>query len=71
MKTLYLAILKSVEENAEFFTELDLHPPLFIDLYDSQPEIPDQFEFMCPVLFIDYSIAWEKHGGQRIGTATV
>lgn len=71
MKALYLAILKSVEDNAEMFTEIDLQPPVFIDLYDSQPEIPDQFEFMCPALFVDYSIAWEKHGAQRIGTATV
>jgi hypothetical protein len=71
MKILYQAILTAFQSGAEIFTNDGLMPPVFIDLYDSQPEIPDQFEFMCPAIFLDYSIAWEKNGMQRIGTVTM
>jgi len=73
MKKLYLAVLESMEneENIALFTEEGLTPPVFIDLYDSQPEMPDQFEFMCPALFLDYSVVWGKNGSQRIGTLTL
>ncbi len=71
MKNLYQAILKTFEDNPQAFTDGGLQAPLFIDLYDSQPEIPDQFEFMCPAIFLDYSISWEKNGTQRIGTLTL
>lgn len=71
MKILYQAILNTLSANKQAFADAGLQPPVFIDLYDSQPEIPDQFEFICPAIFIDYSIAWEKKGTQRIGTLTV
>jgi hypothetical protein len=71
MKILYQAILTAFQSNAEIFTNDGLIPPVFIDLYDSQPEIPDQFEFLCPAVFLDYSIVWDKNGMQRIGTITM
>jgi hypothetical protein len=71
MKILYEAILTAFKDNKDLFSDEHLQPPAFIDLYDSQPEIPDQFEFMCPAIFLDYSIAWEKNGTQRIGTLTL
>lgn len=77
MKILYEAILKAFEvendlyendkENS-LFALIDSEPPVYIDLYDSQPEMPNQFEgFQCPAVFFDYSIAWQKSGLQRIG----
>jgi len=81
MKILYEALLKAFEaeqklfeENSEdsLFREIEAEPPIYIDLYDSQPDMPDQFEgFRCPAVFFDYSIAWERNGMQRIGTLSL
>lgn len=81
MKILYEAILKAMQTEADLFLNdpdnslfaaIDAEPPVYIDLYYSQPEMPDQFEgFRCPAVFIDYSIAWEKKRAQRIGTLSV
>lgn len=80
MKLLYEAILKTVEaeQNAaktdpdnSMFAVANLEPPQYVDLYDDQPEIPDQFEFICPALFIEYAIEWTKTGSVRIGTLTL
>lgn len=80
MKLLYEAILKTVQaeqgaanndpQNSMFATA-SLEPPQYVDLYDGQPEIPDQFEFICPALFIEYAIEWTKTGSVRIGTLTL
>lgn len=77
MKILYQAILKAFETESDLydtdpenslFAQIESEPPVYIDLYDSQPDIPDQFEgFRCPAIFLDYSIAWEKKGQMRIG----
>jgi hypothetical protein len=71
MKLLYQKILDTFAENKQIFEDLGLIAPMFIDLYDSQPEIPDQFEFMCPAIFIDYNITWSKTGNVRTGTLQV
>lgn len=77
MKILYEAILKAFELETDLYNDnsdkslflpIDVEPPVYIDLYDSQPEMPEQFEgFRCPALFFDYSIAWQKNGDTRIG----
>jgi hypothetical protein len=68
MRILYEKILETFAENKGIFADKGLIAPKFIDLYDSQPDTPEEFEFMCPALFIDYNIVWDKRGGQRIGT---
>ncbi|WP_455971962.1 hypothetical protein [Bacteroides congonensis] len=69
MKELYTAIqnLFSTEETKAVFEEAHLYPPEFIDLYNGQPESPEEFEFTTPALFIDYSINWERSGAMRRG----
>lgn len=77
MKILYEALLKAFEAENDLYVNdpdnslfriIEAEPPVYIDLYDSQPEMPDQFEgFRCPALFFDYHISWKKNGNQRIG----
>jgi hypothetical protein len=77
MKLLYEAILKVFADETEaylhnprrsLFRRIKAEPPVYIDLYDSQPEMPNQFEgFRCPALFFDYHIAWQRKGEMRIG----
>jgi hypothetical protein len=71
MKILYQAILdafsRDVQAEDSVFAGYGVEPPNYIDLYDGQPEAPDQFEFMCPAIFIDYAIAWQKNGAFRVG----
>lgn len=57
MKELYTTIqhLFSTEETKAVFNEAHLYPPEFIDLYNGQPESPEEFEFTTPALFLDYS----------------
>lgn len=73
MKQLYKSIqqLFRQPETIEAFTALNLYAPAFIDLYNGQPESPDDFEFTTPALFIDYSIDWEKAGTMRKGQLTL
>ena len=73
MKQLYKSIqqLFRQPETVETFTALNLYAPAFIDLYNGQPESPDDFEFATPALFIDYSIDWEKAGTMRKGQLTL
>ncbi|MDR0829656.1 MAG: hypothetical protein LBN95_06055 [Prevotellaceae bacterium] len=68
MRILYEKILETFDNNKECFVDKELIAPKFIDLYDSQPDTPEEFEFMCPAIFIDYNIVWERSGSQRIGT---
>lgn len=78
MKILYEGILtafnleqKLYDENDKdsLFRMIDVEPPQYIDLYDSQPEMPDQFEgFMCPAVCLDYQINWVANGAIRTGT---
>ncbi len=77
MKILYEALLKAFEHETDMYENnpdeslfrlIDAPPPVYIDLYDGQPEMPDQFEgFICPALFFDYSIKWEMSGNYRAG----
>lgn len=73
MKQLYKSIqsLFKSPETLPVFQQLNLCPPEFIDLYNGQPESPDDFEFTTPALFIDYSISWDKAGTMRLGTLTL
>jgi hypothetical protein len=81
MKILYQACLKAFAAETDLYCNdpgqslfrlIDAPPPVYIDLYDSQPEMPGQFEgFRCPALFLDYHISWERNGAQRIGTLTL
>lgn len=73
MKELYTAIqhLFSTEETKAVFNEAHLYPPEFIDLYNGQPESPEEFEFTTPALFLDYSINWERSGAMRRGELTL
>lgn len=73
MKELYTTIqnLFSTEDAKAVFRESDLYPPEFIDLYNGQPESPEEFEFTTPALFIDYSINWERSGAMRRGELTL
>ena len=48
-----------------------MYPPEFIDLYNGQPEFPEEFEFTTPALFLDYSINWERSGAMRRGELTL
>jgi hypothetical protein len=72
MKILYQAILDAFEGDKQaedsIFAAYGVEHPRYIDLYDSQPNVPEQFEFMCPAVFIDYAIAWQKKGAFRVGT---
>lgn len=70
MKELYQSIQKLFKqpEALELFQSKKLLPPEYIDLYDGQPESPEDFEFTTPALFIDYSIDWDKAGTMRRGT---
>ncbi|NDW10938.1 hypothetical protein [Dysgonomonas sp. 520] len=77
MKILYQALLKAFETENDLYDNdpenslfrlINAEPPVYIDLYDSQPDMPDQFEgFRCPALFFDYSIDWQKKSAVRIG----
>jgi len=81
MKILYEASLKAFEAETDLYNNkpdeslfrlINAEPPVYIDLYDSQPEMPSQFEgFKCPALFFDYHIKWERNGTQRIGELTL
>ena len=73
MKELYTSIQKlfKQEETIDIFRKQLLSPPEFIDLYDGQPESPEDFEFTTPALFIDYSIEWERAGTMRRGQLTL
>lgn len=73
MKELYTAIqdLFKLKETAKVFNGKNLRVPEFIDLYNGQPEEPNEFEFTLPALFIDYSIAWDRAGTMRKGELTV
>lgn len=73
MKQLYKSIqqLFRQPETIETFAALNLYAPAFIDLYNGQPESPDDFEFTIPALFLDYSIDWEKAGTMRKGQLTL
>lgn len=73
MKELYTTIqnLFSTEATKAVFEEAHLYPPEFIDLYNGQPESPEEFEFTTPALFLDYSINWERSGAMRRGELTL
>lgn len=73
MKELYTAIqdLFKQKETVKVFNGKKLRVPEFIDLYNGQPEEPNEFEFTLPALFIDYSIAWDRAGTMRKGELTV
>ena len=73
MKQLYKAIqtLFKQPETIDIFRSLNLTPPEHIDLYNGQPEAPEQFEFTTPALFIDYAISWEVAGTMRKGELSV
>ena len=62
MRNLYLKIIEAFENNKERFTDAGLLPIETIDLYDGQPDEPNNFEFTCPAIFIDYRIEWERGG---------
>lgn len=62
MKNLYLELVKILTGNPALFTNLGLLPPAVVDLYNGQPDNPDGFEFVCPALFVDYKIDWERGG---------
>lgn len=62
MRDLYLKLIETLTENPALFTNLDLLPPAVIDLYNGQPDNPNGFEFVCPALFVDYKIDWERGG---------
>lgn len=65
MKNLYLKIIETFEKNRERFAESGLLSVETIDLYDGQPDEPNNFEFTCPALFVDYDIDWERGGSSR------
>lgn len=64
MKNLYLKIIETLENGKEKFLAKGLEPIETIDLYDGQPEHPEDFEFTSPALFIDYRIDWERGGSE-------
>lgn len=73
MKELYTSIQKLFRDNetVAIFREAGLTPPEYIDLYNGQPEMPEDFEFSTPALFIDYSVSWERAGAMRRGELTL
>lgn len=62
MQNLYLNIVKAINAHADRFRELGVEPFRTIDLYNGQPDAPEQFEFMTPALFVDCSVDWERGG---------
>lgn len=62
MKNLYLKIIETLENGKDKFLLRGLAPIETIDLYNGQTEHPEDFEFTCPALFIDYRIDWERGG---------
>jgi hypothetical protein len=73
MKQLYKAIQNLFRQNDAIscFEAANLKAPDFIDLYNGQPEAPEEFEFTTPALFIDYSITWDRGGSMRRGELTL
>lgn len=73
MKQLYQSIQQLFRQRGtiDSFAVLNLSAPEFIDLYNGQPESPEDFEFTVPALFLDYSIEWEKAGTMRKGQLTL
>lgn len=73
MKQLYKAIQNLFRQNDAIscFEAANLKAPDFIDLYNGQPEAPEEFEFTTPALFIDYSIVWDRGGSMRRGELTL
>lgn len=73
MKQLYKSIQNVFKqpESIAVFHSLGLAPPEYIDLYNGQPESPDDFEFTTPAIFIDYAIDWDQAGTMRRGKITL
>lgn len=73
MKELYTAIqeLFRSERVLAAFHDIGQTPPEYIDLYNGQPEEPQEFEFATPALFVDYSITWDRSGAMRRGELTL
>lgn len=72
MQNLHLNIIEVINSNAERFTDLDLTPIRTIDIYNGQPEAAEEFEFLSPAIFVDYSIDWERGGSaHKMGIITL
>ncbi|MBD8348593.1 hypothetical protein [Dysgonomonas sp. HGC4] len=64
-----LNLYKLFEENKEEFEKYDLESHFFIDLYRSQPEEPDQYEyFSLPAIFVDYQLVGQGRNKPRLVT---
>lgn len=71
MEEIYLKIIEAFEAKKQWFTNAGLKPPKFVDFYFGQPDDPEQFEFVLPALFVDYSSTWTKEGRVYAGQTTL
>ncbi|WP_295674628.1 hypothetical protein [uncultured Mucilaginibacter sp.] len=71
MDDILLAVNAAFTAKAAWFTSRGLIPPRLIDFYMGQPENPEEFEFVLPALFMDYSVSWKMTGQYYGGPATL
>mgnify|MGYP003592875089 FL=1 len=60
MVQLFPIIQQAFEDKKAWFTDNGLPAIAFIDMYMGQPLNPEEFEFILPAVFIDYSIDWQQ-----------
>ena len=69
MDDILLAVNAAFTAKASWFTDAGLTPPRMIDFYMGQTENPDEFEFVLPALFMDYTVNWKMTGQYYAGPA--
>lgn len=61
MIQLFPKIQEAFENKKALFTDNALPEIAFVDVYMGQPITPEEFEFVLPAVFIDYSIDWNQN----------
>lgn len=62
METVYKKIIETFEAHPEVFSDRELPNVRMIDIYQGQPENPEEFEVFCPAIFIDWLISPGANG---------
>lgn len=62
METVYKKIVETFTAHPEVFSDRNLPAIRQIDVYQGQPDDPENFEVFCPAMFIDWQIAPGANG---------